>query len=64
MTTDSHKTKRTLLLALACLLIIIIGGISAVNALVRHEKQRDLDAWKLTLNVMADSRTKQIQHWI
>lgn len=63
MTTDSHNNRRTLFLAFACLLVIFVGGAVAVKALARHEKQRDLDAWELTLNVMADSRAQQIQRW-
>lgn len=64
MTTASPKNKTALLLALTCLMVSLIGGIVAVNALARHERQRDLGTWELTLNIMADSRALQIQQWI
>jgi len=62
---DINKSygKRTALAAIVVLLVIIIGGISGVRALVRYERQRDLDTWQITLSVMADSRAKRVQQW-
>jgi len=64
MTRDTPTSSRTLIIALVSLLVIVIGGVSGVKTLVRHERQRDLDAWELTLNVMADTRAEQIQRWV
>lgn len=64
MSLNKQKGKRIVAAAIAVLLLIIIGGMGAVNALVRYEKQRDIDTWQITLNVMADSRAKRVQQWM
>jgi len=45
------------------LLAVLIVGIWAVFSLTKYEKKRDLNNWRLTLGVMADSRANAVDTW-
>jgi HD-GYP domain-containing protein (c-di-GMP phosphodiesterase class II) len=62
---DNQKSHsgRVTFTAIFFLLLIVVGGISGVRSLVGYERQRDLDTWKITLSVMADSKAKHVQQW-
>ena len=50
--------------AFMVLLLCLVGGMIGLRSLLRYERQRDLDTWQITLNVMADSRAKRVQQWV
>jgi HD-GYP domain-containing protein (c-di-GMP phosphodiesterase class II) len=57
-------TKRTsFYISAGVLLVVVIIGIWAVFSLIKYEKKRDLNNWRLTLGVMADSRANTVDSW-
>jgi HD-GYP domain-containing protein (c-di-GMP phosphodiesterase class II) len=45
------------------LLAVLIVGTWAALSLTKYERKRDLNNWRLTLGVMADSRTNAVDTW-
>lgn len=63
MVNNEQKTKGVFIGAVILLLLFIAAGIWSIQALVRYERQRDLNTWQITLNVMADNRAAQLRQW-
>lgn len=60
---NSHSRHTSFYMSAAILFIVLIVGIWAVFSLAKHERKRDLNNWRLTLGVMADSRANAIDEW-
>ncbi|HFQ80841.1 MAG TPA: hypothetical protein ENK33_05640, partial [Desulfobacterales bacterium] len=63
MINSEQKGKHIFTGAVILLLLFIAAGIWSIQALVRYERQRDLNTWQITLNVMADNRAAQLRQW-
>ncbi len=63
MVNNERNGKRIFIGAVILLLLFVTTGIWSIQALVRYERQRDLNTWQITLNVMADSRAAQLRQW-
>ena len=55
--------NRPALIALALLLVFIGGSVWLIFQYVSAEKQRDLDAWRSRLGIMAESQQHVVQRW-
>lgn len=55
---------RSWLTAMGILVLFLVIGVWAIFSLARHERQRDLNHWQITLGVMADSRAAGIRQWV
>ncbi|MFW8601175.1 HD domain-containing phosphohydrolase [Desulfobacterota bacterium M19] len=60
---NRKNEKQVFIGAVILLLLFIAAGIWSIQSLVRYERQRDLNTWQITLNVMADSRAAQLRQW-
>ncbi len=60
---ERRNSKRIFIGAVILLLLFVAAGIWSIQALVRYERQRDLNTWQITLNVMADNRAAQLRQW-
>ncbi len=64
MDTDKQQATNIFTTAIILLTIFMAAGIWGITALIRYEHQRDINTWRVTLNIMADSRAAQIQQWV
>ncbi len=64
MGTNKQKARMIFTAAVILLALFVVAGIWGINALVRYERQRDLNTWQITLNVMADTRANRVRQWV
>jgi PAS domain S-box-containing protein len=55
--------RKSLVIGITTLVLVLIMGLLSIIILVRHEKQRDLANWRITLGVMADNKAGAIRRW-
>ncbi|MBC8318442.1 MAG: PAS domain S-box protein [Desulfobulbaceae bacterium] len=61
--TNSEPRHTPFYISSIILFCVVVAGIWAVFALTKYEKKRDLNNWRITLGVMADSRANAVNDW-
>ncbi len=61
---ERSSNKQSIIVGITVLALLLILGVWSIFRLIKHEHQRDLSNWQITLGVMADSKTAGIQKWL
>ncbi|HFD81336.1 MAG TPA: HD domain-containing protein [Gammaproteobacteria bacterium] len=68
---DSHaelnpprRISRPVLVGFAALALLVLVGAFLINAYVERERERDLNDWAISLNLIAENRVEAIEDWL
>jgi len=62
--TSQANSRQSLSYGIATLLIFIFLCVWTIVTFTKHEKQRDLNHWQTTLDIVANSKTQAVNRWI
>lgn len=61
---DNTHSRRPILIGLALLLAVILGGVWLIFSYLDLERERDLGDWRIRLGLIADDRAAGIDQWL
>ncbi|HWS03214.1 MAG TPA: HD domain-containing phosphohydrolase [Gammaproteobacteria bacterium] len=61
---DNTHSRRPILIGLALLFAVILGGIWLIFSYLDLERERDLGDWRIRLGLIADDRAAGIDQWL
>lgn len=56
--------SKSVLVVLGLLVALILGGLALIFSYLKFERARDLDDWRMRLELIADDRAADIEHWL